>query len=51
MAVKYLPSWMPFQKFASRGRKMIEQFINKPFEQVMREMVWLVEFVPDAVGR
>ena len=37
--VKHLPSWLPFQKEAQKGREMIERLVSKPFEHVKREMV------------
>ncbi|KAI0635410.1 cytochrome P450 [Trametes polyzona] len=35
--MKYLPSWLPFQKEARHGRMMIEEMVAKPFDQVVRE--------------
>ncbi len=37
--VKYLPSWVSFQREARKGRDMIESLVAKPFEHVKREMV------------
>ncbi|CCM05003.1 uncharacterized protein FIBRA_07202 [Fibroporia radiculosa] len=37
-SLKYLPSWVPFQREASKGREMIESLASKPFEHVKREM-------------
>ena len=39
LAVRYLPSWVPFQKFASKGAAVVKVHVNKPFDQVVREMV------------
>lgn len=38
-AMKYLPSWLPFQRKARFGKEMIEEMVIKPFEHVKREMV------------
>ncbi|ESK91872.1 cytochrome p450 [Moniliophthora roreri MCA 2997] len=38
-ALKYLPSWFPFQKYASKWRARVERdIINMPFEHVKEEM-------------
>ncbi|KDQ61306.1 hypothetical protein JAAARDRAFT_152482 [Jaapia argillacea MUCL 33604] len=37
--LKYLPSWIPFQQEASRGKKMIEHLVTMPFEHVKQKMV------------
>ncbi|OBZ74750.1 O-methylsterigmatocystin oxidoreductase [Grifola frondosa] len=36
--MKYLPSWVPFQKEARRGRYMIEHLVTIPFEHVKKQM-------------
>ncbi|OSC96472.1 cytochrome P450 [Trametes coccinea BRFM310] len=36
--MKYLPSWLPFQREAARGREMIERLVATPFEHVQRDM-------------
>ena len=38
-AVKYLPSWLPFQKTGRQGKEMIERLVTKPFEHVKHEIV------------
>lgn len=38
-AVKYLPSWVPFQREARKGKAMIEHMITRPFLHVKDEMV------------
>ncbi|KAL0959324.1 hypothetical protein HGRIS_014585 [Hohenbuehelia grisea] len=37
-SMKYLPSWVPFQREATKGRAMIENLVTKPLEHVKREM-------------
>ncbi|THH21271.1 hypothetical protein EW146_g251 [Bondarzewia mesenterica] len=36
--LKYLPSWVPFQRYAVKGKDMIESLVTRPFEHVKREM-------------
>ncbi|OBZ74344.1 O-methylsterigmatocystin oxidoreductase [Grifola frondosa] len=36
--LKYLPSWVPFQQEARRGRYMIEHLVTMPFEHVKKQM-------------
>ncbi|RDB19701.1 hypothetical protein Hypma_013169 [Hypsizygus marmoreus] len=36
--LKYAPSWVPFQREASRGREMIERLVSMPLEHVKRCM-------------
>jgi len=36
--VKYLPSWVPFQQEAKKGKHMIDHLVTMPFDQVKREM-------------
>ncbi|KAI0704552.1 cytochrome P450 [Earliella scabrosa] len=36
--MKYLPSWLPFQREARAGRQMIAELVTKPFEHVKQEM-------------
>ncbi|RPD52531.1 cytochrome P450 [Lentinus tigrinus ALCF2SS1-7] len=36
--LKYLPSWVPFQRHARHGREMIETLVTKPFEYVKEQM-------------
>ncbi|KAG5650435.1 hypothetical protein H0H81_012286 [Sphagnurus paluster] len=35
---KYLPSWVPFQKQAAHGRRMVEGLMSMPFEYVKQSM-------------
>lgn len=37
--VKYLPSWVPFQRRAAHGKDMIAKLVNMPFEKVKQDMV------------
>lgn len=37
--VKYSPKWVPFQRFADHGRKMIEKMVTTPYERVKAELV------------
>lgn len=39
LAVKHLPSWMPFHREAREGKAMIAHLVTKPFEHVKQEMV------------
>ncbi|EIM81797.1 cytochrome P450 [Stereum hirsutum FP-91666 SS1] len=36
--MKWLPSWVPFQREAAHGRAMIEHLVTKPFEHVKQDM-------------
>ncbi|KZT19227.1 cytochrome P450 [Neolentinus lepideus HHB14362 ss-1] len=36
---KYLPSWVPFQQEAKKGKYMIDHLVTMPFNQVKREML------------
>ncbi|KAJ8482310.1 hypothetical protein ONZ51_g5439 [Trametes cubensis] len=36
--MKHLPSWVPFQREATRGRGMIDTLVTMPFEHVKRDM-------------
>ncbi|KAI0347360.1 cytochrome P450 [Trametopsis cervina] len=36
--MKYLPSWVPFQRTAARGKRMVEAFAASPFEKVKVDM-------------
>ncbi|KAH9896527.1 cytochrome P450 [Cubamyces lactineus] len=36
--MKHLPSWLPFQKEATRGRDMIDTLVTMPFEHVKRDI-------------
>ncbi|KAJ8503632.1 hypothetical protein ONZ45_g10684 [Pleurotus djamor] len=36
--LKYLPSWMPFQKEAAVGKEMIEKLVTMPFEHVKKDL-------------
>ncbi|KAI0036391.1 cytochrome P450 [Vararia minispora EC-137] len=36
--MQYLPSWLPFQRRAAAGRKMVEIMITKPFERVKQDI-------------
>lgn len=37
--VKHLPSWVPFQQKAIRGRQMIESTVATPYSRAKREIV------------
>ncbi|KAI0759411.1 cytochrome P450 [Trametes elegans] len=36
--IRYLPSWIPFQREAAKGRSMIERLVARPFDYVKTEM-------------
>ncbi|KAJ7618383.1 cytochrome P450 [Roridomyces roridus] len=36
--MKYLPSWMPFQQEAKKGREMIESLVTKPYNYALQHM-------------
>ncbi|KAI0036377.1 cytochrome P450 [Vararia minispora EC-137] len=36
--MQYLPSWLPFQRRAAAGRKMVDIMITKPFERVKQDI-------------
>ncbi|KAI0739410.1 cytochrome P450 [Daedaleopsis nitida] len=36
--LKYLPSWVPFQRSAREGKDMIARLVTKPFERVQQDM-------------
>ncbi|KAI0919557.1 hypothetical protein AcV5_001591 [Taiwanofungus camphoratus] len=36
--LKHLPSWVPFQREARKGKEMIERLVTKPFEHVKQQM-------------
>ena len=43
--VKYLPSWVSFQREARKGRDVIESLVTKPFEHVKQEMVGDISYL------
>ncbi|GJE90538.1 cytochrome P450 [Phanerochaete sordida] len=36
--LKYLPSWVPFQRHAARGKEMIERLVSRPMDHVKSQM-------------
>ncbi|VDC07343.1 unnamed protein product [Peniophora sp. CBMAI 1063] len=36
--MKHLPSWLPFQRRAARGRAMVHRMVTEPFLRVQRDM-------------
>lgn len=37
--MKYLPSWVPFEREAARARQIIESLVDTPFGRAQKEMV------------
>lgn len=37
--VKYLPSWVPFQKKAAHGKEMVDILVSRPLEHVKKTMM------------
>lgn len=54
--VKYLPSWVPFQREAKAAKLMVAKQMKKPFMRVKREMVCgrsevsLLKLIPGILG-
>ncbi|EMD35994.1 hypothetical protein CERSUDRAFT_52911 [Gelatoporia subvermispora B] len=36
--LKYAPSWVPFQRVATYGRRLLDDVLDKPFKYVQKEM-------------